>query len=147
LVEMGDEQPSLGQLIWMVRRELEWVQAVDAGHPLRFDVGGVELDVDVEVSRVSGGKAGLDLRVMGVGGSAGGSRETTRGATSRVHVTLTPRDVRTGDGKVTVFDLDTEPPPRRAEVGLRGEVTRDELARDQQGGGADQDTEASPARS
>lgn len=143
---MEDKQPSLGQLIWMVRRELEWAQVVDADHPLRFDVDTVELDVDVEVSRVTGGKAGLDLKVMGVGGSAGGLRETTRGATSRVHVTLTPRNVRTGDGKVTVSDLDSEPPPRRAAANLPADVTRAESAGDHGGGGADRDTEAPPAR-
>jgi hypothetical protein len=36
---MADEQPSLGQLIWLVRRELEWAQQVDEDQPLRFDVG------------------------------------------------------------------------------------------------------------
>jgi Trypsin-co-occurring domain 2 len=142
LMNMNDEQPSLGQLIWMVRRELEWVQAVDADHLLRFDVGTVELDVDIEVSRATAGKAGLDLKVMGVGGSAGGSRQTTRGAISRVHVVLTPRDVRIVDGKVTVFDLDTEPPPRRAEMGMPVDVTRDKPAGDHGGGAADWGTEA-----
>jgi hypothetical protein len=36
---MADEQPSLGQLIWLVRRELEWARQVDEDQPLRFDVG------------------------------------------------------------------------------------------------------------
>jgi hypothetical protein len=52
-----DEQPSLGQLIWLVRRELEWAHAVDADHPLRFDVGTVELNVDVEAKRATEGEA------------------------------------------------------------------------------------------
>lgn len=110
-----DEQPSLGQLIWLVRRELEWAHAVDAGQPLRFEVGTVELDVDVEVTRATKGEGGLDLTVLGVGGSASGSRESTHGLTSTVHVVLTPRDLRNADGRYVVSGADTEPPPRRAE--------------------------------
>src|SRR3954449_1115422 len=95
-----EEQPSLGQLIWLVRRELEWAHGVDAGHPLRFDVGSVELDVDVQVSRVRKGEGGLDVKVVGFGGAkAGGSQQTTQGTTSRMHLVLTPRDLRTGDGR------------------------------------------------
>ena len=40
-----EQQPSLGQLIWLVRRELEWAYAADADQPLRFEVGPVELDL------------------------------------------------------------------------------------------------------
>jgi hypothetical protein len=111
-----DEQPSLGQLIWLVRRELEWARAVDAGEPLRFDVDTVELDVEVEVTRATKGEGGLDLKLFGVGAKAGGSRETSRGAGSTVHVVLTPRDERIADGRLSVAASDTEPPPRRAEV-------------------------------
>lgn len=111
-----DEQPSLGQLIWLVRRELEWAHAVDAGHPLRFDVGEVGLEVDVEAKRATKGEAGLDLKVVGIGGRAGGSRESTHGMTSRVRVVLTPRDLRSAEGRYSVSAADTEPPPRRAEA-------------------------------
>jgi NTP-dependent ternary system trypsin peptidase co-occuring protein len=111
-----DEQPSLGQLIWLVRRELEWVHRVDAEHPLRFGVGSVELDVNVEVSQATKGDGGLDLKVFGIGGKASGSREANWGSTSRVHVVLTPQDLRTGDGHYEVSAADTEPPPRRADA-------------------------------
>jgi hypothetical protein len=113
---MGDEQPSLGQLIWLVRRELEWAYGVDAKNPLRFEVGSVELDVTVEATKTTTGGVGLDLKVLGVGVSGDGSRESARGTTSRVHVVLTPHDSRRGDGKYEISAVDTEPPPRRAEV-------------------------------
>jgi hypothetical protein len=113
-----EEQPSLGQLIWLVRRELEWARAVDADHVLRFDVDTVELDVDVEVTRATKGEGGLDLKVFGVGAKAGASREATRGSASRVHVVLSPRDVRAAGGRLSVSAADTEPPPRRAEAPL-----------------------------
>jgi hypothetical protein len=113
---MGEEQPSLGQLIWLVRRELEWAYGVDADHPLRFEVGTVELDVTVEATRMTTGGGGLDLKVLGVGASGDVSRESGRGITSQVHVVLTPRDTRRGGGKFEVSAVDTEPPPRRAEA-------------------------------
>jgi Trypsin-co-occurring domain 2 len=113
---MGEEQPSLGQLIWLVRRELEWAYGVDADNPLSFEVGSVELDVTVEATKTIKGGGGLDLKVMGVGASGDLSRESARGTTSRVHVVLTPHDTRRGDGKYEISAVDTEPPPRRAEV-------------------------------
>jgi hypothetical protein len=113
---MGEEQPSLGQLIWLVRRELEWAHGVDAKNPLRFEVGSVELDVTVEVTKTTKRGAGLDLKVMGVGASGDLSRESARGTTSRVHVVLTPHDLRRAGGKYEISAVDTEPPPRRAEV-------------------------------
>ncbi|MDQ4009393.1 MAG: hypothetical protein M3228_01515 [Actinomycetota bacterium] len=112
-----DEQPSLGQLIWLVRRELEWAHEVDAKQPLRFDVGTVELNVDVEATRVKKGEAGLDLKVVAFGGGkAGGSLESTQATTSKVRVVLTPRDMRSVDGRYQISAADVEPPPRRAEV-------------------------------
>lgn len=113
---MSEEQPGLGQLIWLVRRELEWVHTMDADHPLRFDVGSVELDVAVEVTQATSGGGGLDLKVMGVGASGDLSREVSRGSTSTVHVVLTPRDTRLGDGKFDVSALDRNPPPRWAKM-------------------------------
>lgn len=56
-----EEQPSLGQLIWLVRRELEWAYEVDRDHPLRFEVGPVELEVTVGAGRATTGGGGLDL--------------------------------------------------------------------------------------
>lgn len=111
---MLEEQPSLGQLIWLVRRELEWAHGVDVDHPLRFDVGSVELDVVVEVARTATGGGGLDLKVMGVGASGELSRESSRGLTTTVHVVLTPRDTRSPGGRFDVSAFDTEVPPRRA---------------------------------
>jgi hypothetical protein len=115
--EENDEQPSLGQLIWLVRRELEWAYAVDRDQPLRFDVGTVELDVTVEATRSTTGGGGLDLKVVGVGASGKLSRENTRGTTSNVHVTMTPVDTRTGSRRYQISAADTEPPPRRADSG------------------------------
>jgi hypothetical protein len=111
-----EEQPSLGQLIWLVRRELEWVHQADRDHPLRFDVGTVEVDVIVEVTRATTGGGGLDLKVLSVGASGNLSGESRRGTTSNVHVTLTPVDTRTGSRRYEISARDTEPPSRQADA-------------------------------
>ena len=110
---MADEQPTLGQLIWLVRRELEWARQIDEDQPLRFDVGPVELDLAVEVTKTTSGGGGLDLTIMGVGAKGDLSRESGRSSGTTVHVVLTPTDSRDSSGKYQVSALDTEPPPRR----------------------------------
>lgn len=112
---MADEQPSLGQLIWLVRRELEWSRQVDEDEPLTFDVSSVELDVVVEVTRSTTG-GGLDLKVFGVGGKADLSHEPGHQASSTVHVVLTTSDTRVAGHKFQVSAADTEPPTRSADT-------------------------------
>jgi Trypsin-co-occurring domain 2 len=102
-------EPSLGELIRAVRRELESAHAADADSPLRLEVGTVELDLDVEVTRTRSGEGGIDVKVL----RAGGSLASARGTTTKMHVVLTPRDLRTSDGKYDVSGLDTEPPPQQ----------------------------------
>ena len=109
-----DEQPSLGQFIWMVRRELQWAHEVDRDQPLRFDVESVALDVVVDTGRNGDRGGGLDLKVLGVGlaGHAGVERFRHDGTT--VHVVLKARD--SGGRKWQVSAIDREPPVRRAEA-------------------------------
>ena len=140
---MPEEKPSLGQLIWLVRRELEWARQVDIDHPLRFDVDSVELDVVVEASRSTGGGGGLDLKVMGVGASGELSRENSSGSATTVHVVLTPRDIQSADGKYEISADDTEPPPRRAET-TGPQVPAAEHSRTRGSGMAAPDTEPLP---
>jgi hypothetical protein len=109
-----DDQPSLGQFIWLVRRELQWAQEVDRDQPLRFDVDSVELDLAVEATTTKKGGGGLDLKVLGVGLSAGGGAEAARQQTNTIHVVLSASD--TGGKKWQVSAEDREPPVRRAEA-------------------------------
>lgn len=150
-ISVKEEQPSLGQLIWLVRRELEWAYGADVDHPLRFEVGAVELDVRVEATRATTGGGGLDLKVLGVGASGDLSRESMRGTTSNVHVTLTPVDTRTGSRRYEISARDTEPPPRRADaVGDTAAESARSLEPDATGDGqgwAARDTEPSPSSS
>ena len=120
---MADEQPSLGQLIWLVRRELEWARQVDEDEPLKFDVSSVELDVVVEATRSTTGGGGLDLKVFGVGGRADLSHESGHQASSTVHVVLKPSDTRVDGGTLQISAADTEPPTRRADMAADPEAS------------------------
>jgi hypothetical protein len=109
-----DDQPSLGQFIWLVRRELQWAHELDHDQPLRFDVESVALDLVVQADRTVKGGGGLDLKVMGVGLSGHGGVDSSHGSGNTVHVVLTARD--TGGGRWEVGAADLEPPVRRAEA-------------------------------
>jgi Trypsin-co-occurring domain 2 len=106
-----ETEPSLGQFVWLVRRELQWAHDVDQDQPLRFDVESVALDVVVDTERTSKGGGGLDLKVVGIGlsGSAGVENSSRRGST--VHVVFKARDIAGARWQVGAADL--EPPPRR----------------------------------
>lgn len=109
-----DEQPSLGQFIWMVRQELQW--AHEAGHdqPLRFDVESVALDLVVDTGKSGERGGGLDLKVLGVGLAGHADVERSRHDGTTVHVVLTARDA--SGRKLQVGATDREPPVRRAEA-------------------------------
>ncbi len=112
------DAPSLSQLIWLVRRELEWARQQDADHPLQFEVGEVELEAALEVSDTRSKGGGVDLTVLGVGAKGELSKDVVRGTTATIKVTFTPNDRRRPGAKYTVSAEDKEPPPRRA-----GDVT------------------------
>lgn len=112
-----DKHPSLSQLIWLVRRELEWAHQLDKEHPLRFDVGTVEIETTVEIARSSTGRGGLNLTLFGVGGTAGADRTAGNKSTSIVRVSLAPRSGGGSDGRFDVSAIDLEPPPRLGDVG------------------------------
>jgi Trypsin-co-occurring domain 2 len=55
---VDDDQLTLGQFIWLVRRELQWVQEVDRDQPLRFEVESMELDLVRDATRTKEGGGG-----------------------------------------------------------------------------------------
>jgi len=118
---MTQEAPSLGELISLVRRELEWAHQVDADHPLRFDVGVVEVDVEVEVSSNRTASGGASLKVLSIGGDASYSGAAARNTVSRVHLVLTPIDARSVTGRYRVAALESD-----GTAGQSGGPTRDQ---------------------
>lgn len=109
-----EDQPSLGQFIWLVRRELQWAHELDRDEPLRFNVDSIALDLVVEATTTKKGGGGLDLKVMGVGLSADGGAEAARKHTNTIHIELSATN--TAGAKWQVSGADLEPPVRRAEA-------------------------------
>ena|SRR5665213_4591666 len=99
---------TLGELIMQLRRELDAAQRDDPENPIRFEVGPIELETTLSVTRAQQGQAGLVLKVLSLGGQRSkGSTDTTR-----VHLLLTPKDLRAIEEKLDVAAIDTEPDER-----------------------------------
>jgi hypothetical protein len=92
----------LADAVAVLRDELVAAAARGAGQQVRFTVGPVELEFDVELREDSGVKAGFRAWVVTAEGGVGSSAARTQ----RVKVTLTPHhadgsdvDVRGGAGR------------------------------------------------
>ena len=81
---MSDNEVPLAELVDAVRRELESAHALARDEPLQFEVGDVELDLEITTSRSREGSAGLGIWVVNLGGKL--NRGNT--ATQRVKIKL-----------------------------------------------------------
>ena len=90
---MPDEQwVGLADAVRALRSELTTAMAEGEGQQLRFQLGDVEMEFLLEVTKEVGGEAGVKFWVVSIGGKAG----VSSGSTHRVKLALTPRDVATG---------------------------------------------------
>ena len=105
---MSDEGLNLSDVISLARKELQAAHDRDLDQDLTFDVQSVTLNVAIQVTRRRSGRAGLDLKVLGVGVSGEGGDEGTRGTESQISVVLTPN--YQGTGRYSVSAADTEEP-------------------------------------
>jgi Trypsin-co-occurring domain 2 len=80
----------LAEAVHALRAELVSAIEEGEGEALRFGVGPVELELQVEVSREVGGKAGIQFWLVSIGGE--GSRSS--GSVHTVRLTLSPVDER-----------------------------------------------------
>ena len=89
-----DAQIPLSSAIRALRREL--VDAVKEGEEqeVKFALGPIELELQVEVSATGGGEAGIKFWVISVGGKG----ERTSARTQTVRISLTPVFADAGDG-------------------------------------------------
>ena len=89
-----DAQIPLSSAIRALRREL--VDAVREGEEqeVKFALGPIELELQVEVSASGGGEAGIKFWVI----SLGGKGERSSGRTQTVRISLTPVLGAGGDG-------------------------------------------------
>src|SRR3954452_11975714 len=76
----------LASAVEALRRELVVALEAGRGEEVRFALGPIELEFQVEVSREAGGEAGIKFWVVALGGK--GSRSS--GATHTVRLSLSP---------------------------------------------------------
>lgn len=98
----------LAEAIRELRAELIAAQAQSPGpgsDGVRFELGPVEMEFAITLSREGGGKAGVQIGVVTLG--AGGSLSSE--SVHRVKFVLTPTDARTGRALEISSQLDSIP--------------------------------------
>jgi hypothetical protein len=88
----GDDWVGLADAVRALRSELTVAMAEGEGQRLRFELGEVEMEFLLEVTKEAGGEAGVKFYVISLGGKAG----VTSGSTHRLKLVLTPQDAATG---------------------------------------------------
>jgi hypothetical protein len=100
MAEEGAEVP-VGELIRVLRAELEGAVAAGEGHDLVFGLGPIELELAVGVMREGKGEAGVKLWAL----TLGGSRSVAAEQTQRIKLMLAPRRRDDPQGDVYVSRL------------------------------------------
>ena len=88
----GNDWVGLADAVRALRSELTAALVEGEGQRLRFELGEVEMEFLLEVSKEGGGEAGVKFWVISVGGKAG----VSSGSTHRVKLVLSPQDAATG---------------------------------------------------
>lgn len=96
----------LAEAVEALRSELTAAREFGEGQELLFEVGPVEVEFTAVVKRGGGGKLGLTIGVVTVGGEGSLANEQTH----RVKVTLTPKDRLTGLAPEINDEVDELPP-------------------------------------
>ena len=89
----------LSAAVRAIRQELVRAAADGEGEDIRFEVGPIQLELTVELTRETGAKGGVRAWVV----EAGADTRTTRGTTHHLSFALTPRSATTG-GPVEIAD-------------------------------------------
>lgn len=76
----------LSETIEYLRAELERSIKPGTGKDVRFTVGSVSIDLEVEITKLAEGEAGVKFYVLSAGGKA---KESDR-STQRLHIELIP---------------------------------------------------------
>lgn len=85
MTDVADDMPSLAEAVAAVRVQLEQARRAAVGEELQFEVGPIEMEFDVALTRTKG-IDGIDVKVVSIG--AKWVRESA--AIHRVKVALTP---------------------------------------------------------
>lgn len=87
-VRMPEPCVGLADAIRELRRELAEAMDEGQGKPVRFELGPVEMEFLLQVTKDAGGSAGVRFWVV----SLGAQGNFSSGSTHRVKLALTPRD-------------------------------------------------------
>jgi hypothetical protein len=87
----------LGEMIETLRQELQLAQTQGKGQPITFEIGSVELELQMVVSRKKSGDGKIAFWVLSVGGGLENRGETTH----KIKLSLSPVASATG-GRVMV---------------------------------------------
>jgi hypothetical protein len=95
----------LAEMIEALRVELAVAVDQGDGQSIRFDVGPIELEVEVAATKKTTGKAGVEFWVI----TAGADRAREDVVTQRIKITLQPKPANS-PGPVQVASLATDRP-------------------------------------
>ena len=85
-----------------LRKELQAAMQAGEGEALRFQVGNIELELNVVVTREAQASGKLEFKILGWGAEAGGGAKLADQRSHKVKLVLTPR--RGDGGEVLVRD-------------------------------------------
>jgi hypothetical protein len=86
------EEIELSAAVRAVREQLAQAALEGAGSAVRFEVGPIQMEFAVEITREAGASGGVKAWVL----SADAETKASRGTTHRVSFTLTPKNAATG---------------------------------------------------
>lgn len=95
----------LAEAIRELRAELLTAQAESAGEGVLFELGPVEMEFAVTLSRGGDANAGVRIGVVTLGASGKLSKDSVH----RVKFVLTPKDAQTGDALEIAAQMDSVP--------------------------------------
>lgn len=103
---MAEVAAGLSDAITSIRGELTRAVASGEGEDIRFRLGPVELEFELEARKDAGATAGVRFWVI----SAAAKGDVSSGSVHRIRLTLQP--ITTGGADVEVAEDRAEPPPR-----------------------------------
>ena len=103
----------IANAIQAIRQEIMKAVTQGANEALKFDLGAIELEFEVEISEGQrgggGGKVGLNIGVVSAEVSGEKSGERSKSTTHRVELTLNPVTAKGGTVQVSAQDVQTRP--------------------------------------
>ncbi|MEU8517878.1 trypco2 family protein [Kitasatospora sp. NPDC048722] len=102
MAEPNGDWLDLADAVDLLRRQIVEARRRAGSSPVRFEIGDITVDFELELTRTRGGGGELRFGVLGANGKA----ERTERGTHRISLTLHPHTADGGD--VEILDLDED---------------------------------------